>query len=197
MENEKQDNVVTQTTDETQKTEGTVKETVEKTGKEEVKTFTQDEVNAMIAKEKKKMPSKEELKAFKEWQETQKTAEQKQEEKETEFQNALSKNAELKKENEVLKAGVKIDDVDYVIFKVSKTEGDFKENLQNFLKENPKYLNQENIDSNSTLNMDINLGGNHENKTQITKEEFNKMSYPARLKLYNENKALYDQLVKN
>ena len=197
MENEKQDNVVTQTTDETQKTEGTVKETVEKTGKEEVKTFTQDEVNAMLAKEKKKMPSKEELKAFKEWQETQKTAEQKQEEKETEFQNALSKNAELEKENEVLKAGVKIDDVDYVIFKVSKTEGDFKENLQNFLKENPKYLNQENIDSNSTLNMDINLGGNHENKTQITKEEFNKMSYPARLKLYNENKALYDQLVKN
>lgn len=29
---------------------------------------------------------------------------------------------------------------------------------------------------------------------EITKEAFNKMGYQARLKLYNENKALYDQL---
>lgn len=32
---------------------------------------------------------------------------------------------------------------------------------------------------------------------QITKETFNKMNYQARAKLYSENKALYDQLVKN
>lgn len=32
---------------------------------------------------------------------------------------------------------------------------------------------------------------------QITKEVFNKMGYQDRVKLYNENKALYDQLVKN
>lgn len=31
---------------------------------------------------------------------------------------------------------------------------------------------------------------------QITKEVFNKMGYQDRLKLYNENKALYDQLAK-
>lgn len=31
---------------------------------------------------------------------------------------------------------------------------------------------------------------------EITKEVFNKMGYQARLKLYNENKALYDQLKK-
>lgn len=31
-------------------------------------------------------------------------------------------------------------------------------------------------------------------KTQITKEVFNKMGYQDRLKLYNENKELYDQL---
>ena len=37
---------------------------------------------------------------------------------------------------------------------------------------------------------DIKQPGN----TQITKEVFNKMGYQARLKLYNENKALYDQL---
>lgn len=179
-----------------EKNEGTVTEPVEKTEKEDIRTFTQEEVNAMLTKERKKMPSKEELQAFKEWQETQKTLEQKQAEKETEFQNALSKNAELEEENKVLKAGVNIDDVDYVVFKVAKMEGDFEENLQNFLKENPKYLKQENLENNNQ-NADINLGGNHEHKTQITKEEFNKMSYPARLKLYNENKSLYDQLVKN
>lgn len=157
--------------------------------------FTQEEVNAMLAKEKNKMPSKEEMKAFKEWQENQKTAEQKQAEKEVEFQNALSKTVELEKENKVLKAGVGIDDVDYVMFKVSKMEGDFEENLQCFLKENPRYLKQEN-DNTNKVSTDINLGGSHDNKTQITKEEFNKMSYSSRLKLYNENKALYDELVK-
>lgn len=34
------------------------------------------------------------------------------------------------------------------------------------------------------------------NGNQITKEVFNKMGYQDRLKLYNENKNLYDQLVK-
>lgn len=33
-------------------------------------------------------------------------------------------------------------------------------------------------------------------KPEITKEVFNKMGYQARLKLYNENKELYDQLKK-
>jgi len=32
---------------------------------------------------------------------------------------------------------------------------------------------------------------------QVTKEVFNKMGYQDRLKLYNENKNLYDQLAKN
>lgn len=35
------------------------------------------------------------------------------------------------------------------------------------------------------------------NSNQITKEVFNKMGYQDRLKLYNENKALYDQLKQN
>lgn len=172
------------------------KVTQPKNEEETEKTFTQEDVDQIVKDRLKKMPSKDEIKAFKKWKESQKTLEQKQAEKEAEFQNTLSKKEELEKENEVLKAGVKIDDVDYVIFKVSKVEGDFKENLQNFLEENPKYLKQENSEINNNQNTDINLGGNHENKTQITKNEFNKMSYPARLKLYNENKALYDQLVK-
>jgi len=123
-----------------EKTEGTVTEPVEKTEKAEIKTFTQEEVNAMLTKERKKMPSKEELQEFNTWRENQKTVEQKQAEKETEYQKALLKNTELENENKVFKAGVEKDSVDYVAFKVSKMEGDFEENLTKFLKENPKYL---------------------------------------------------------
>lgn len=106
----------------------------------DVKVEAQKIADGMVAKKMKGMPSKEELKAFREWQETQKTAEQKQAEKETEYQKALSENEALVKENQAFKAGVNSDDVEYVVFKVSKMDGDFEENLKEFLKENPKYL---------------------------------------------------------
>lgn len=112
------------------------------------KTFTQEELNKIVQerldKEKKKMPSKEDLKAFKNWQESQKTAEQKQAEKEAEYQKTLNELKTLKQTNAVLEAGVNKNDSDYVLFKVSKMEGeDFEENLAKFLKDNPKYLKQE------------------------------------------------------
>ena len=111
------------------------------------KTFTQEELNKIVQerldKEKKKMPSKEELKAFKDWQESQKTAEQKQAEKDAEYQNTLNELNTLKQTNAVLEAGVNKDDADYVLFKVSKMEGEFDENLAKFLKDNPKYLEKE------------------------------------------------------
>ena len=111
------------------------------------KTFTQEELNKIVQerldKEKKKMPSKEDLKAFKDWKESQKTAEQKQAEKEAEYQRTLNELNILKQTNAVLKAGVNKDDVDYVLFKVSKMEGDFDENLTKFLKDNPKYKESE------------------------------------------------------
>ena len=126
-------NVDTQTTD---KNEGQAE-----------KTFTQEELNKIVQerldKEKKKMPSKEELKAFKDWQESQKTAEQKQAEKDAEYKKTLNELNTLKQTNAVLEAGVNKDDADYVLFKVSKMEGEFEENLAKFLKDNPKYLKQE------------------------------------------------------
>lgn len=137
--NQKQE-PVTQTEE---KTEVTVTEPVEKTEKAEVKTFTQEEVNAMLAKEKKKMPSKEELKEFKEWQESKKTEAEKQAEKEAEYQKTLNELNTLKQTNAVLEAGVNKEDADYVLFKVSKMEGEFDENLAKFLKDNPKYLEKE------------------------------------------------------
>lgn len=108
------------------------------------KTFTQEELNKIVQerldKEKKKMPSKEELKAFKDWQESQKTAEQKQAEKDAEYQKTLDELNTLKQTNAILEAGVNKDDADYVLFKVGKMEGEFEENLAKFLKDNPKYL---------------------------------------------------------
>ena len=108
------------------------------------KTFTQEDVDRIIKDRLKRMPSKEELKAFKDWQESQKTAEQKQAEKEAEYAQKDTTISQLQKENAILKAGVKeVDDIDYVLFKVSKMEGEFEENLAKFLKDNPKFLGQE------------------------------------------------------
>lgn len=110
----------------------------------DVKAEAQKIADAMLAKKMKGMPTKEELKAFKDWQESQKTAEQKQAEKDAEYLQKDTRITELEKENAVLKAGVKdSDDIDYVLYKVSKMEGEFDENLAKFLKNNPKFLGQE------------------------------------------------------
>ena len=129
-----------------EETGNTVTQTEQKT-EEAVKTFTQEEVNTMLKKEKQKAEKKYEgidVTKYKEWVESQKTAEQKQAEKEAEYAQKDTTISELQKENAVLKAGVKnADDIDYVLFKVSKMEGEFEENLAKFLKDNPKYLGQE------------------------------------------------------
>ena len=109
----------------------------------DIKAEAQKIADAMVAKKMKNMPSKEELKAFKDWQESQKTAEQKQAEKDAEYQKTLNELNTLKQTNAILSSGVNKDDADYVLFKVGKMEGEFEENLAKFLKDNPKYLKQE------------------------------------------------------
>ncbi len=114
------------------------------------KTYTQEEYNALDKKLKAKYEKKYEgidIAKYNEWVESQKTAEQKQSEKEKEYQKTLSEKESLTQENKVLKSGVNIDDADYVVFKVSKMEGDFDDNLADFLKENPKYLKQEPVET--------------------------------------------------
>ena len=129
-----------------EETGNAVTQTEQKT-EEAVKTFTQEEVNTMLKKEKQKAEKKFEgidVAKYKEWVESQKTAEQKQAEKEAEYAQKDTTISELQKENAVLKAGVKnADDIDYVLFKVSKMDGEFEENLAKFLKDNPKFLGQE------------------------------------------------------
>lgn len=129
-----------------EETGNAVTQTEQKT-EEVVKTFTQEEVNTMLKKEKQKAEKKFEgidVAKYKEWVESQKTAEQKQAEKEAEYAQKDTTISQLQKENAILKAGVKeADDIDYVLFKVSKMEGEFEENLAKFLKDNPKFLGQE------------------------------------------------------
>lgn len=139
------ENEVEQTTQEVvEETTNTVEET-ETTSEE--KTFTQEEVNKLIAKEKarakKNIPSKEELDAFNSWKESQKSTEEKEKETQSRIDTLENINTSLEQENLILRKGVSIEDVDYVQFKVSKMDGDFEENLENYLKENSKFVEKE------------------------------------------------------
>lgn len=108
------------------------------------KTFTQDEVNAMMAKERSKMPSKEDMKAFNDWKESQKTEVQKQTERAQEFAKLQAEKDSLEQLTKIYDAGVTgKDNVEFIQFKVSKMEGDFDENLKSYLDEHPNYLQKE------------------------------------------------------
>ena len=113
------------------------------TAAEQEKTFTQAELDRIIseriARERKNLPDEADLKAFKEWKKAQQTEAEKAAEREKEYQALQSKSIELERENAVIKAGVKADDAEFVIFKVSRMEGDFKKNLDSFLAENKKF----------------------------------------------------------
>lgn len=110
----------------------------------DVKTFSQEEVNAMLKKERekvsKKIPDAKQYKAFQEWQESQKTDEQKNLEKETEYQKTKNDLIEAQHQIAILESGVDKEQADFVLFKVSKMDGDFDENLESYLKEHPQYL---------------------------------------------------------
>lgn len=134
---EENQNAVTQTEE---KTEVSGEQPVEKTEKEEVKTFTQDEVNAMLAKEKKKMPSKEDLKAFNEWKESQKTESEKQLEKDKKIEALEKQLTYAENKSVVANAGVDSKFQKFVLSEVSELEGDFEDNLKDYLKENPQFL---------------------------------------------------------
>ena len=131
---------------------------VEETGKvdtqstnkteEAVKEFTQEQVNSMLKKEKQKLEKKYDgidLAKYKAWEESQKTAEEKQAEKEAEYQKVVNELNTLKNTNAILEAGVDKEFVKFISFEVSQMEGEFDENLAKFLHDNPKYLKGEEL----------------------------------------------------
>ncbi len=130
-------------------TETTVVEETENNSEEVVeKTFTQEEVDNIVkerlAKAKKGIPSKEELTKYNEWKESQKTQQDKYDElikKDSEKDTTISN---LTKENEVLRTGITDpDEVEFIVYKVSKMEGDFSDNLKEYLADNPKYTKKQ------------------------------------------------------
>lgn len=126
----------------------------ETTQKEVEKKFTQDEFNEALKKEvarkTKNMPSSEDLKAFKEWKDNQKTEQEKYTEIATQNKQKDSEITELKNTIAIYNSGVNSDDVDYVLFKVGKMEGDFEDNLKEFLENNPKYTEKVAKNQNAT-----------------------------------------------
>ena len=129
-------------------TETTTTETVENNSAEVVKTFTQDEVNAIVkerlAKAQKGIPSKEELTKYNEWKESQKTQQDKYDELVKNDAEKDSTISNLKKENLVLKSGVTdTDEIEFIVYKVSKMDGDFEDNLKQYLVDNPKHIKKE------------------------------------------------------
>ena len=97
------------------------------------KTYTQEEYNALDKKLKEKYEKKYkdiDLKKYNEWLESQKTEEQKKAEKETAYQKAIADLEEKENYIAILESGVNKEDSDYVLFKVSKMDGDFKDNLE-------------------------------------------------------------------
>lgn len=136
------------TTVEDVKVEETGKTVTQTEQKTEEKTFTQEEVNSMLKKEKQKAEKKYEgidLAKYKAWEESQKTAEEKQAEKEAEYQKVVNELNTLKNTNAILEAGVDKEFVKFISFEVSQMEGEFDENLAKFLQDNPKYLKGEGL----------------------------------------------------
>ena len=130
-------------------TETTTAEQVENNSEQVVeKTFTQKEVNDIVekrlAKERKGIPSKEEMENYNKWKESQKTQQDKYDElvkKDGEKDNTIST---LQRENEILRAGITdSDDVEFILYKVGKMDGDFSDNLKNYLADNPKYTKKQ------------------------------------------------------
>lgn len=113
------------------------------------KTFTQADVDRIIAerlqRERDKLPNDEELKAYREWKKSQQSEAEKAAEREKELAELHSKKTDLERELAVLKAGVRAKDADYVIFKVSRMDGDFSENLARFLKDNTEFTQPETV----------------------------------------------------
>lgn len=137
----------------------------------EVKTFTEEEVNTIVQerlkKAKKNMPSQEELDEYHSWKESQKTPSEIQEELNSKINSLESNNNSLEQDNMILRKGiVDVDDLDYIKYKVSKMEGDFKENLDNYLNDNPKFLQKE------TPTITTGISQNTTGKIKSSEEEY-------------------------
>ena len=160
------------------------------------KTFTQAEFEkALKSALAKRLPSKEEREQFEHWRESQQTLEEKMsvlrvqnnkltEELEKAKRESFEALEKLKHENTIIKAGVEKDAVEFVQYKVEQMEGDFDDNLQDYLKEHKRYI---------TPKTTIVEAAEHKPKvkTAITKKDLDKMGYIERAKYREEHPEEY------
>ena len=123
-------------------TENTETQTAEE--KVEKAFATQEEFNEALKKEvarkTRNVPSKEDLKAFNEWKESKKTETEKSLEKDKRIETLEKQLAYAENKSVVANAGVDSKFQKFVLSEVSEIEGDFEDNLKDYLKENPQYL---------------------------------------------------------
>lgn len=137
------------------------------------KTFTQEEVNALITKRvaaaKKGMPSDDELSAFRTWKENQQTEAERHQavinERDTarsELKTAREEIEALKRQNYISTKGLTGDEAEFVIFKASKLVNDsttFESAVETVLKERAP---QQRVDFTAPL-----AGGGKENTNSV------------------------------
>ena len=149
------------------------------------KTFTQSEFEkALKTALAKRLPPKEEREQFEKWRESQQTMEEKMSVlrvTNTKLEDEIEK---LRHENAVIKAGVDKEAVEFIQFKVEKMDGDFEENLQEFLSDHKKYV---------TPKTTVVEAAEHKPKvkTAITKKDLDAMDYASRAKYKEEHPEEY------
>jgi hypothetical protein len=127
------------------KIEGTGEKTnVATEEKPEVKMVTLEEAQKMVNSAlAKKLPPKEKMDAFKKWEESQKTEADKQAEKDNKLTEKEQENIKLKQKLSIADKEIPKKFRDYVQYEVSQMEGEFDDNLELFLKENPEFTAKE------------------------------------------------------
>ena len=129
-----------------------------------------------------------------------------------EYQAQIAKQDEALKQAKIesalkiglLSAGAKASDIDYLIFKMNH-DGDWNPELDDNgqvkgLDDKLKGLKTQfpaQFEASSTKKIDEKRLDKPDDKQTVTKDEFNKMGYQAKLKLFNENPELYHELSKN
>lgn len=149
------------------------------------KTFTQAEFDkALKSALAKKLPPKEEMEQYKKWRESQQTTEEKMSVLKVQNAKLEEQLKSLRHENTIIKSGVDKDAVEFVQYKVEKMEGDFEDNLQDFLKEHKKYL---------TPKTTVVEAAEHRTKPKagISKKELDAMDYGSRAKFKAEHPEEY------
>lgn len=182
----------------------------------EVKTFTQEDVNGVVAKEVKKAQekmlkslgfedikgAKDGLQQLKEWQDSQKTESEKQIEalaiKDKELSEIQAENKTLSAKLSALSQGVNTDSLEDVIALAERLVTDevsMDDAIGQVLGKYPQFGSaKEPVEKEKPPTFTV--GGNPTAPTQgdVTKEDFNRMGYKEKSELFRTNPSLYAKL---